>query len=85
MVASMPRLPIRHDWSQVVLLLRERRQESQAEFAGTLGCSLSSVSKWERGEAVPGPRHRRRMEALGEALGLPSSEWPENRSRLRLI
>lgn len=81
-MSVMPRLPIRHDWSQVVLLLREHRFESQAELATALGSSLSSVSKWERSEAVPGPRYRRKMEALGEAAGFPLTDWPEARNRL---
>ncbi len=78
----MPRLPIRHDWPQVVLLLREHRLESQAELAEALGSSLSSISKWERGEAVPGPRYRRKMEQLARAAGFPVSDWPERRTRL---
>ncbi len=81
----MPRLPIRYDWPQVVLLLRERRNESQVDFARTLECSSSTVSKWERGECVPAPRQRRRMEALGVEIGWPTSEWPEESKQEELF
>lgn len=73
----MPRLPVRYDWSQVVFELRERRRETQVEFAGTLGCSVSAVSKWERGETAPAAKHRRRMAEMGEHAGYPDSTWPE--------
>jgi transcriptional regulator with XRE-family HTH domain len=73
----MPRLPVKYDWPEVVLHLRERRSQTQAEFAAELGCSVSTVSKWERRETVPAPKQRRRMEALGTEAGFPASEWPE--------
>lgn len=73
----MPRLTDKYDWPKVVFLLRERRSQTQAEFAESVGCSVSTVSKWERGETAPVPKQRRRMEALGVEAGVPPSGWPE--------
>jgi transcriptional regulator with XRE-family HTH domain len=81
----MPRLPVRHDWSRVVLYLRERHNQTQAEFGNALGCSASTVSKWERGETVPAPKQRRRMEGLGTEVGFPPSDWPEKSRQTSLF
>lgn len=83
--STMPRLPVKYDWPRVVLLVRERRSETQAEFADALGCSVSTVSKWERGETVPAPKQRRRMEAMGVEAGLPSAEWPHETRQTNLF
>jgi transcriptional regulator with XRE-family HTH domain len=73
----MPRLPVRHDWKEVVIRLRERRTESQVEFARSVGCSVSTVSKWECGATVPGLRQRRALEKVGEDLGWGPAMWPD--------
>lgn len=73
----MPRLPVRYDWPRVVLLLRDGRSQTQAEFAHAMGCSVSTVSKWERGETAPTAKHRRAMEAMSEELGISLGDWPE--------
>ncbi len=73
----MPRLRPTFDWPQVVLVLREKRNQTQSEFARSLGCSLSTVSKWERGESCPVAKHRRKLDQFGDDAGFPASEWPE--------
>lgn len=73
----MPRLQINCDWPKVVLELRQRSRKSQAEFAAAVSCSLSTVSKWERGQTLPLPRQLRQVEEFGSALGFPPSDWPE--------
>lgn len=73
----MPRLPARFAWNAVVLEVRERRHETQADLARSLGCSVFSVSKWECGAAVPTARHRRQLERLAIEVGYPSSDWPD--------
>ncbi len=45
---------------------RERRGWSQQEVADKVGTTPLSVSRWERGETVPGPHFR---EKLGEVFG----------------
>ena len=81
----MPRLSDKYDWPKVVFLLRERRSQTQAEFAGSVGCSVSTVSKWERGETTPIPKQRRQMEALSAEAGLAPSEWPEESKQAALF
>lgn len=81
----MPRLPPTFDWPQVVLVLRERRNQTQAEFAESLGCSVSTVSKWERGETSPAAKHRRKMDELGNDVGYPASGWPEREQQTQLF
>lgn len=73
----MPRLPARYDWKTVVLTVRERRSQTQAEFAISIGCSVFSVSKWECGGTAPAARHRRLLEGMGAEVGYPVSRWPE--------
>lgn len=76
----MPRLPAKYDWSRVVYLLRERLSQSQAEFAATVGCALSTVSKWEQGATNPAPRQRRRLRKIGDEVEFPVSVWPPTNS-----
>lgn len=73
----MPRLLAKYDWPVVVHELRQRACQTQAEFAAAVGCSVSTVSKWERRETTPAPRQRRRMEGIGVAVGYPPATWPE--------
>ena len=74
----MPRLVPHYDWKEIVYRLRALRRESQAEFATVVGCSVSTVSKWEQGAtATPAPRQQRRLEELAIAAGYPPSQWPE--------
>jgi len=54
---------------------------SQLEFAQALGCSVSTVSKWERGESTPLPKQRRRLEAIGAEIGFCPSDWPAEERR----
>lgn len=68
-----------------VRVLRDRRSQTQAEFAADLGCAVSTVSKWERRETVPAPKQRRRMEAMGTEAGFPASEWPEESKQTNLF
>lgn len=81
----MPRLPVRHDWPRVVLLLRVRCNQSQVEFANDVSCSPSAVSKWERGETVPAPRYRRLIADLGDQVGFPAEDWPAESRQERLF
>ncbi len=73
---GMPRLTSTYDWPKVVFQLRSRRNESQAVFAEAVGCSESTVSKWEQGRAQPQPRHRKKLEEIGEESGHPMVRWP---------
>ena len=73
----MPRLPIKYDWPKVVFELRRRSSQSQAEFALAADCSVSTVSKWERGQGLPAPKQLRRVEELGTATGFPPAQWPD--------
>lgn len=73
----MPRLPIKYDWPRVVLELRQRSTLSQADFARAVGCSLSTVSKWECGQTLPAPKQLRRVEEYGMAVGFLPAAWPE--------
>lgn len=82
---DMPRLQINFDWPKVVLELRQRSRKSQAEFAVAVSCSLSTVSKWERGQTLPLPRQLRQVEEFGSALGFPPSDWPEASKQARLF
>ncbi len=75
--AAVPRLPARYDWKTVVFTLRERRNQTQVEFAASLDCSVFTVSKWECGETVPAAKHRRLLEAMGVEVGHLASDWPE--------
>ncbi len=72
----MPKLPATYEWEKVVFELRSRRSESQAAFASVIGCSESTVSKWEQGRSDPQPRHRKKLEDLGTESGYPSGAWP---------
>lgn len=72
----VPRLRAVYDWATVVHELRTRMSKSQPEFAVAVGCSPSSVSKWERGETVPIPKQRRELERIGREASYPSTEWP---------
>ncbi len=45
---------------------------TQSEMARPIGCITNTISKWLRGEFVPGPKYR---EALTGLLG--AIEWPE--------
>lgn len=83
--APMPRLPVKYDWPKVVMLLRTRRSQSQAEFAESVGCSVSSVSKWERRETAPSPKQRRRIEALSAEAGVAPADWPEESGQTYLF
>ena len=80
---ELPRLPPTHDWTAVVLTVRERKSLTQAEFAAALGCSVFSVSKWECGENAPSARHRRALELMATEVGYPVSEWPAAARRVR--
>ncbi|MCK6529692.1 helix-turn-helix transcriptional regulator [Myxococcota bacterium] len=73
----MPRLPTTFAWSTVVLSVRERRNETQAELAQAMGCSVFAVSKWECGAAVPTAKHRRLLERLATDAGYPPGDWPK--------
>ena len=72
----MPRLTATYDWKSVVYQLRTQRNESQVDFASAVGCSESTVSKWEQGRSEPQPRHRRRLEELGSESQYPPNDWP---------
>jgi DNA-binding transcriptional regulator YiaG len=42
-----------------LLVLRKQLGQTQLQFAETMGVSLMTISRWERGEiAVPGPAQR---------------------------
>lgn len=58
---------------------RKRRGWSQAKLAEALGVDVTTVRRWERGQVVPYPYHRKKMAALFgktvEELGwLPSAD-----------
>ncbi len=59
-----------------MLVVRERKSLTQAEFADLLGCSDYSVSKWECGETSPSAPLRRALEVLATEVGFSPSEWP---------
>ena len=44
--------------------LRQERDWSQLDLAVRLGASVGAVYKWERGVAVPHPKHQQRLAAL---------------------
>lgn len=41
--------------------MRERKCWSQAELAELIATSIPSISRWERGTALPSPHHRRKL------------------------
>lgn len=81
----MPRLPVKYDWPRVVLDLRTRSTLSQASFADAVGCSLSTVSKWECGQTLPAPKQLKRVEDFGTSIGFPPADWPEASPQERLF
>ena len=48
--------------------LRKKLKLTQAEFAGKMKVSEGTVSRWERGDQKPRPRHIRIMERLWKKL-----------------
>lgn len=47
---------------------RARGEQSQRQFAKSLGVSFPAVRSWEEGESIPGLEN---MEAIAAALGMP--------------
>src|SRR5438477_2534384 len=43
---------------------RERRGWTQSQLAEHIGTTQTNVSRWEKGETVPGPYYRQRLGAL---------------------
>lgn len=46
-------------WAETVRRIRSTRDWSQDELAKALGCSVTNVSRWERGVAIPRSKHYR--------------------------
>ena len=72
---GMPRLAATYEWTAVVYELRSRRSESQADFAAVVGCSESTVSKWEQGRSDPQFCYRKTLEGVGAKSGYLCSQW----------
>ena len=81
----MPRLRTTFLWPEIVFELRTRSSTTQVELASMLGCSVSTVSKWERGESRPVARQQRKLDELGRQLGYPRSAWPREGEQRRLF
>jgi len=81
----MPRLRTPYLWTEIVHELRLRSSVTQAELAEALGCAVSTVSKWERGETTPVARAQRKMDELGRQLGYPRPSWPRKGEQRRLF
>ena len=52
---------------ETIKIRREERGFDQEELAGKVGVSQQTVSRWEKGQAVPRPQ---RVAQLADALGL---------------
>lgn len=60
----------RKAWPDVLRGIRGAADWSQADLAGALGVSRTTVGRWERGDAVPLPTFRTRLaHAYREATG----------------
>lgn len=81
----MPRLRTPYLWTEIVFELRSRSSTTQVELASMLGCSVSTVSKWERGETTPIARQQRKMDEIGRQLGYPRTQWPRRSEQRRLF
>jgi len=74
----MPRLESPYRWDIFVFQLRSEHflGVTQESLARKLNVSVFSVSKWERGEAVPLPKQRNRLKRLASRTGYTEDQWP---------
>ena len=81
----MPRLRTPYLWPEIVFELRCRASTTQAELASSLGCCVSTISKWERGETKPVARAQRALDQLGRRLSYPREAWPRRLEQRKLF
>jgi|GEM_PF-561493 len=48
-----PRIPLFKEGEVVLRAIRESLEMSQEQFAREMGCSVSSINRWERGKGSP--------------------------------
>lgn len=74
----MPRIETRYNWS---LFVNQLRSEpflcvTQEILARKLRLSVYSVSKWERGQAIPSMKWRVKLQNIANSVGYTEKDWP---------
>jgi hypothetical protein len=57
-------LPCPSTLAESLVHFRTVRGMTQAQFAGMLGVDPTTLARWERGERLPLPEHRKRVDAV---------------------
>jgi transcriptional regulator with XRE-family HTH domain len=83
----MPRLGSPYKWDLFVSELRSERYLgiTQETLARKLRVSIFSVSKWERGEAVPMPKVRASLKKLAQRAGYSEENWPTVSKQMKVV
>lgn len=68
-------------WRDIVLRLREALHVNQFEMAAMLEVDQASISRWERGLALPQHEMKRRMIDLSKQAGMAMPDDPMNMVR----
>jgi DNA-binding XRE family transcriptional regulator len=68
-------------WKNFVIELREMLDVNQFEMAAMLDVDQASISRWERGLALPQHEMKRRMIDLGKNVGMAMADDPLNMVR----
>jgi ribosome-binding protein aMBF1 (putative translation factor) len=67
----------------LIYILRSERflGWSQEKLAQHVEVCVSSVSKWERREVEPQPKHRDKLKELAASRGYQQSDWPQKANK----